>query len=76
MQHRERKLSNPVGNHAAQIYAKGISVLEKNSVARFPQYTNTFAISTFSVTVNKISFLLVQNGVEEGCKLHKFFCKC
>jgi len=50
--------------------------LEKKSVARFPQYTNIFAISTFSVSVTKISFLLVQNGVEEGCKLHKFFCKC
>jgi len=50
--------------------------LEKKSVARFPQFTNTFEISTFSVTVIKISFLLVQNGFEEGCKLHKFPYKC
>jgi len=76
MQHRKRQLSNTVENHEAQIYAKEFQYLEKKSVPRFPQYTNTFAISTFSVSVIKIRFLLVQNGFEEGCKLHKFFCKC
>jgi len=72
---RKRPLSGTVGNHEAQEYAKGNFSIWKSRVqlvSRNKQIHSQFY--AFSVTVIKISFLLVENGVEESCKLHKFFC--
>jgi len=76
MQIRRTQLYNTFGNHEAQMYVKGISVFGKaecSLVSTIHKYIRNHHI--FRHYVIKISFLLVQNGVEEGCKLHKFFCK-
>ena len=66
-----------IATDEAQVQAKDNFSIWKSRVQlvfhRKPIHSHFY---TFSATVIKISSLFVQNGVDEGCKLHKLFCKC
>jgi len=64
MQLRKRQLSNTAGIHDAQIYANGISAFGKAECSSFSTIHKYVRNHHISITVIKISFLLVQNGVD------------